>query len=62
MFQDGVASLLVERLGRRWGWVARELDVALVSADKRLLASGLADSPTATAARLRLGGSGGRKP
>lgn len=45
-----------------WAAVARELDVALVSADKRLLASGLADSPTATAARLRLGGSGGRKP
>ena len=37
-----------------WAAAARELGVTLISADRRLLSSGLAESPTQAAARLRL--------
>jgi predicted nucleic acid-binding protein len=37
-----------------WAAVARHLGIALVSADGRLLAAGLAESPTAVASRLGL--------
>ncbi len=39
-----------------WAASARALGVALVSADSRLLAAGLAESPTAIVERLRLRG------
>ncbi|MGL5929774.1 MAG: type II toxin-antitoxin system VapC family toxin [Dermatophilaceae bacterium] len=37
-----------------WAATAEQLDVSLVSADRRLLATGLAESPTDAVARLRL--------
>jgi len=37
-----------------WAAAARDLGVGLVSADRQLLASGLAESPTDVVARLRL--------
>jgi predicted nucleic acid-binding protein len=37
-----------------WAAAAAALDVPLVSADRRLLAAGLAESPSAVAARLNL--------
>jgi len=37
-----------------WAAAATELGISLVSADRRLLAAGLAESPTAVATRLRL--------
>lgn len=37
-----------------WAAAARELDIALVSADRRLIQTRLAESPSETAARLRL--------
>ncbi|MGH3357480.1 MAG: type II toxin-antitoxin system VapC family toxin [Nocardioidaceae bacterium] len=37
-----------------WAAAAVELGIPLVSADRRLLAAGLAESPTAVAARLKL--------
>jgi predicted nucleic acid-binding protein len=37
-----------------WAAVAVELDLPLVSADRRLLAAGLAESPTEIATRLKL--------
>lgn len=37
-----------------WAAAALELGIPLVSADRRLLAAGLAESPSATAARLKL--------
>ena len=39
-----------------WAVAARGVGVALVSADSRLQRAGLAESPTDTTARLRLGG------
>jgi len=37
-----------------WAAAADKLDLALVSADRRLLATGLAESPSTTVARLKL--------
>jgi predicted nucleic acid-binding protein len=37
-----------------WAAAAAELDIPLVSADRRLLAAGLAESPTEIATRLKL--------
>jgi predicted nucleic acid-binding protein len=37
-----------------WAAAARELGVALISADRRLLSAGLAESPTQVTARLQL--------
>jgi predicted nucleic acid-binding protein len=37
-----------------WAATAEKLGITLVSADRPLRAAGLADSPTTTAARLRL--------
>lgn len=37
-----------------WAAAATELGISLVSADRRLLAAGLGESPTAVATRLRL--------
>lgn len=53
------AASLAERHGltfydASWSAAARALDVALVSADRVLIAAGLAESPTAAATRLRL--------
>lgn len=42
-----------------WAATASSLDMALVSADRRLLNAGLAESPAATAARLKLSLAGG---
>ncbi len=39
-----------------WAAAAQKLDVVLVSADKKLISSGLAESPADTVKRLRLGG------
>ncbi len=53
------AAELGERFGltyydAAWGAVARSLAIPLVSADKQLLATGLAESPTNVAQRLGL--------
>lgn len=53
------AAGLAERHGltfydASWAATAEKLGITLVSADRRLLAAGLADSPTTTATRLRL--------
>ena len=37
-----------------WAAAARDLGIALISADRRLLSTGLAESPTEVTARLRL--------
>ncbi|MFT4219462.1 MAG: hypothetical protein QM611_02935 [Microbacterium sp.] len=42
------------RYDASWAAIARELGIALVTADRRLVDAGLAESPTAVAERLRL--------
>jgi predicted nucleic acid-binding protein len=40
--------------GASWAAAAAALNISLVSADRRLLAAGLAETPTAAASRLNL--------